>query len=386
MGKVNFARCVLGAALKVTVVAGTCSTYGANENITFSNQQNALVINKIFSPGKNVTNLQVVQYLNEVRWSESVLKTWEGMDLSNSSPKLADDTILEVIECFKSNPLTSVNLRNRIRFKPNTILQLAKKCGPKLFNLDISGCNQLTEKVLIEFAKRSENLKNVDLSGVAQTTDNIVSMLAQRNPLIENMNLDRCVEITGKGLEKLANVKNLNLESCIKLDNACLVEMANKCLSIQTLNLEGTQANDDAAIAVSKIPLLENLDLWGCPITDKAAQAISANSKNMKNCILGACDELTDDGVINLTKNTLIENLDLRCLQISNKAVKGLLNNGSHLQTLNLGCCYNVDDDIIPDVAKCSTLKSIWLSGTKITEKGEKLLREKRPDIKVNGK
>ena len=163
------------------------------------------------------------------------------------------------------------------------------------------------------------------------------------------------------GTEAFANVYSVDLRGTDANDEL-IVKLANLSL-LRELDLTGTRTTDVGVLAISRLPL-KTLWLQECPITDLSGSHLSKTTTlemlamNATNC--------SDDFIDNLGPLPELKDLGLRGTNI---AFNGVQNVGCmpKIESLRLYDT-SVNDNAIQQLANNQTLKFIGLSSTSVTD------------------
>ncbi|KAL9226764.1 hypothetical protein vseg_002537 [Gypsophila vaccaria] len=191
----------------------------------------------------------------------------------------------------RSMPLRSITLSNCPGLGDMTLAMLAKLC-PQLQHVNFTRLPAITDAgllSLIDSCDGGSGLVKVDLSGCINITDNVVVSLAK---------------VHGGTLEVL------NLYGCGKVTDASLAAIAHNCLVLNELDMSKCAVTDFgvASLAQSKSVSLQILGLSGCsmlsakclPFLVKLGQSLVG--LNLKNC-----------NTINSTVVDMLEGRLVRC-------------------------------------------------------------------------
>jgi hypothetical protein len=172
------------------------------------------------------------------------------------------------------------------------------------------------------------SLTELDLSGCDQVTDVSVSRLKKINGL-EILDLSFCNQISDASLVQLAeleNLRSLNLNWCYAVTDGGLSALA-KCSSLQSLSLWGCEEVTDLGVtALAKLPILRSLDLPEfASITDASLIMLSDKAQSLECLRLDHLTTITDDGIRQLGKMFSLSVLTIQsCPNITASAIKDL--------------------------------------------------------------
>ncbi len=131
---------------------------------------------------------------------------------------------------------------------------------PKLTNLDLSGCSEISDAGLIELSRQCTALKSLGICGTS-ITDAAVSAVARNCPDFQDLFADSA-DITDESIKLLAK----------------------HCAHLSNLDLDGTGITVASVLALARAPNLKILWVDGpnCIITDEALYALGRGCKNME--------------------------------------------------------------------------------------------------------
>jgi F-box/leucine-rich repeat protein 2/20 len=152
---------------------------------------------------------------------------------------------------------------------------LADGCSA-LTNLNLGGCDALTDGGIGAAAARLERLERFNLSGTA-AGDPAVAMVAQSCAALHSLNLTRCTGVTDDGAI-IAVVKcplaSLYLASCAAVGDMTLAAAGDFCATLRELHIAGC-----------------------AKVTDTGVRAIAAGCADLEVLQVDTCAGITDDGI-----------------------------------------------------------------------------------------
>jgi hypothetical protein len=221
---------------------------------------------------------------------------------------------------------------------------------PNIKELNLSGCNKLTDAALDQLP---EGLKSLDLSFV-KLSDVALDQLPEG---LKSLDLSFCVKLSDAVIGKLPQgLLSLSLNRC-NLTNAALQKLPK---GLQSLNLGGCKKLTDSDI--DQLPKgLKSLDLKGC--YDLTNEALGKLPEGLQSLYLSSCLNLTDDVMDKLPRGLKSLNLS-SCDNLTGSAMGKL---PQDLQFLNLKWCSNLTDEAIGKLPQ--SLLSLDLTGcNKLTD------------------
>lgn len=217
----------------------------------------------------------------------ALLDQFPNLEVLTAAYKLREKGLLHINNLKKLKELL-------LRFQPFTTSKILGSLveSHHLQVLDLEGCYQVTDEVVMKLSHNASKLRSLGLGGCHELTDKGISALS-RAPQLRKL--------------ILSNIKNITSNAIIAL----------KDLSLSTLNLYGCRNISETAImALANSPTLEELSLGGCPsiFFADATVSILANLPNLK--------------ILRLNNNYHFSNRGLY-----------LLRNSSSLKFLNIAHC-----------------------------------------------
>ncbi|XP_076033813.1 F-box and leucine-rich repeat protein 13-like [Oratosquilla oratoria] len=254
--------------------------------------------------------------------------------------RVPSNKVLDLVR--KSTFLVSLDIQSREDGK-EVLLQVAESCK-RLQYLSIKFCDGLTENVLRELVDNCKDLRFFNVEGTKMYD---------------------CVSC--RILSGFKQLRHLNLSHCLWLDDIGLVKIAQECVHLEYLNIDGiTDIRDEGVLQLTKhrCQTLTNLILDGENLTDVAYVSLGFCSK-LKELGITFCIEMTDNGLkgvaslrnlssLKLRKGTKLTSAGLASLFRGNK-MKGLTH-------LNLGECLQIENDTLESIASgCPLLTHLVL-------------------------
>ncbi|GMQ03118.1 hypothetical protein CsSME_00049048 [Camellia sinensis var. sinensis] len=194
--------------------------------------------------------------------------------------------------------LRSLSIRNCPGFGNFSLSMLGRLC-PQLQYVVLNGLNGITDEGLLPLIENCEaGLSKVNLSGCVNLTDKVVSVIAK---------------LHGFTLELL------NLDGCKYITDACLVSIAENCLLLSELDVSKSSITDCgiAALACADQLNLQILSLSGCSlISDKSLPYLVQLGQTLVGLNIQHCNALSSSIV-----DLLVERL-WRCDMLSGFGVQ----------------------------------------------------------------
>ncbi|XP_074287119.1 EIN3-binding F-box protein 1-like [Silene latifolia] len=193
-----------------------------------------------------------------------------------------------------STPLRSVTVRNCPGLGDMTLAMLAKLC-PHLQYVNFAGLPAITDAgllSLVESCDAGNGLVKVDLSGCINVTDDVIVSLAKTHGgTLEVLNLAGCGKVTDASLAAIANdclvLSELDISKCGISDLGITSLARSKQLSLQILALSGCSSVSDKCL-----PFLYKLGQSLMGLNLQNCNSISSSTIDMLVDRLVKCDIL----------------------------------------------------------------------------------------------
>lgn len=186
--------------------------------------------------------------------ASSSLEDFQLLDLSGCSAIVTDD-LLQLIGNNSSFHLKILSLRD-------------------CFRLTDAGLHWLTTAVAGGGGggggESCDSLTSLDLSGCDQITDRGVASLAFHLPHLEQLHLKGCTRVTSESIALLAHhcrdLKILNLQGCVRVDDVAIGHLTHHCALLEVINLQGCYRVTDASLfaIMHSCANLKSLDIRRC--------------------------------------------------------------------------------------------------------------------------
>lgn len=177
------------------------------------------------------------------------------------------------------NSLRSLSIRNCPGFGDSSLAFLGKLC-PQLQHVELSGLQRVTDTGFLPVLEGCEvGLVNVNLSGCVNLSDKVVSALTEAH---------------GWTLEVL------NLDGCRKITDASLVAISENCFLLSDLDVSKCAITNSgiAALASSNQLNLQVISLSGCSmISDKSVPALVKLGQTLLGLNLQHCNAISGSTV-----------------------------------------------------------------------------------------
>eukprot|EP00035_Acanthoeca_spectabilis_P015176 m.301281 g.301281 ORF g.301281 m.301281 type:complete len:866 (-) comp16305_c0_seq4:9550-12147(-) len=168
--------------------------------------------------------------------------------------------------------LRDVRLSDNQDLTDAAVISLTKSC-PLVTALDVSGCRELTDRVIVEgLAAREQGFVRLQLARCGQLSDVGIHALAVSGSRLRHLDIAFCDHVSDTGIASLARqcpeLRHLDMTCCIQLTAASVVVIGENCRRLRCLHVRGCPAMADVGLhAIAKgCPMLEQLNVWECTL------------------------------------------------------------------------------------------------------------------------
>ena len=289
---------------------------------------------------------------------------------------LNNDWFLQILEqcgsTLKSLTLENSNITDEILIKYKGTL-------PCLENLNMSDCNQLTNKGLLQILQLcGSTLRSLDIEGTNITGENL-SEYKGTLPCLEILNMSCCKKLTNKGLLQILQLIGSTLRSLdigftrITVENLSEYKGTLPCLE----NLGMTLCNRVTNKGLLQIlqlcgSTLRSLDISSTAITGENLSEFKGTLPYLENLDMSSCKQLTNKGLLQILQlcESALRSLDIGYTQITGENLSEYKGTLPCLENLNMSYCRQLTNTGLLQILQLcgSTLRSLNISGTNITE------------------
>eukprot|EP00949_MAST-11_sp_MAST-11-sp1_P004505 g4505.t1 len=281
------------------------------------------------------------------------------LDLTGD-PAISDVGILELTKgCPELEVIRMPRKSLQFKFTDVSLLTLSDR-AMGIIELDIAGCNFITDVGMDWLAAGCHGLQKLNMEGLFKISDAGLRCLGDGCGELRDLNIRGLKLVTDVGLRYLTHgckkLEKLVLADVFKLTDGMardfglegLQAMAQECHALTSLNLSNCfQVSSRVLRAIGKgCPSITSLRLAGCQAVDTSALAeIVRRTKGLKSLSLAGCMEI-----------------DSNALRIVGESCSGLT-------TVNLSGCRSLSDTAIQSLAKCcKSLRSANFSDCNLTD------------------
>ena len=242
---------------------------------------------------------------------------------------------------LRNSRLVSINLQG-LKVVNNSALKIIGQNCQRLEYLDVSWCQHIDSKGLIQIAQGCRNLRDLRAAEVRGFKDeDLLSEFFDRNTL-ERLILAHCTDLEDDGLEILLHGRNPEIDLL-------------------------------TGIPLTSARRLKHLDLSRCrSLTDKAVKCIAHTCPNLVGLSLSQCTTLTDDAVLDIVEHAKhLTHLDLEELDLTNHLLTNLVKSPivTKLTHLNVSFCENIGDTgMLPILKACISLQQLDMDNTRVSD------------------
>ena len=386
---------------------------GLNEIFSLPSLSSLIIRGSIeFTSGINVNivskQLQTLQLIRNRTlnndWFLQILEqcgsTLKSLTLENSN--ITDEILIKykgTLPC-----LENLNMNDCKHFTNKGLLQILQLCGstlrsldisrtnitgenlsdykgtlPCLENLNMSDCNQLTNKGLLQILQLcGSTLRSLDIEGTNITGENL-SEYKGTLPCLEILNMSCCKKLTNKGLLQILQLIGSTLRSLdigftrITVENLSEYKGTLPCLE----NLGMTLCNKVTNKGLLQIfqlcgSTLRSLDISSTAITGENLSEFKGTLPYLENLDMSSCKQLTNKGLLQILQlcESALRSLDIGYTQITGENLSDYKGTLPCLENLNMSYCRQLTNTGLLQILQLcgSTLRSLNISGTNITE------------------
>ena len=232
-------------------------------------------------------------------------------------------------------------------YNPATLTEIAQNC-PNLTMLNLADCVQLTDDVLANIGQRCQGLAFLDVSGCDRVTGKgIGALLRQGGRHLLCLGLSSIG--TGIGLDAAfsflfhaPNLRVLDLSYNDEVDDAVLLHIAQYCVGLEALNLNGCSNVHDRGIA-----------------------SIGCSNAALRKLRMQLCSQVTPAGFACLGRATRgLQVLDFSgCTSLDSQTLDTIVQRLGGLRSISVAGCSLLNDAAIVSLARhCKRLLSLDLS------------------------
>ncbi|KAK8582027.1 hypothetical protein V6N13_145015 [Hibiscus sabdariffa] len=187
----------------------------------------------------------------------------------------------------------------------NLELPPLSRCG-SLRSLSICNCPGFGDASLAALGKLCPQLQNVELHGLHGITDvGFLPLLESCEAGLVKVNLSGCLNLSDKVVCKMADshgwsLEMLNLDGCCKISDASLIAIAENCQLVSDLDVSKCAITDSgiAALAGSDLINLQILSVSGCSmISDKSLPLLGKLGQTLLGLNLQQCKAISSGAV-----------------------------------------------------------------------------------------
>ena len=163
------------------------------------------------------------------------------------------------------------------------VVELVQKCT-ELKDVDLSSTS-ITDAAIIAIADNCADLEDLAVNGCENITD--AALRVVRLPKLTNLDLEDCPDISDAGLIELSRqctaLKSLRI-SYASITDAAVSAVARNCPDIEVLDIDDTGVTVASVLAIARAPNLKSLNCYApnCILTDEALYALGRGCKKLE--------------------------------------------------------------------------------------------------------
>lgn len=330
----------------------------------------------------------LLTFLSETQSDHSLSTNINLQEFSRHSGHTITDKILQQIVIIQPY-IEKLDLNHCEEVTDVGVWYVAKNCSMTLQQLNLIGCNKITENGIRSLSLTCSKITRLDFTDCNFITDEVLTCIAGGGWKLKTLILKRCKNISDTGISRIAkvciNLELLNLEDCSnvgELSKSSLRDIGNNCKLLRYLNLNRCKrVTDDWMKAIAHgCQQLEKLYIEKYDdISGNTIKELCNHSSNLSLLSLKRCKNICDEDMLyfhNSVCNTSLANLTLSGSKLlTDGGISALCRSLSKsLYSLNINECNLITDlsilmiaNLCPniyhlDVSKCPKLTNETLS------------------------
>ncbi|XP_036374403.1 dynein regulatory complex subunit 6 [Megalops cyprinoides] len=299
----------------------------------------------------------------------------------NGMATLTDSCVLAVVS--RCSSLNAVSLLDAPHLSDSALRGIAEAC--KLRRIGVEGNNRITDAGWKAVCRSSPCLRHIHAVDCRGLTDVSMRAIGSLKSLI-SLNVADCVRVSDVGLRWLVDgpsgprIQELDLSSCVRVGDSSLMRIVQKCTSLKHLKLCYCDHLTDAGVEwLGGASSLISLDLSGTNIQDQSLTALG-NNPGLKRLNLSECLWITDIGVEKFCRQVRgLEHMDVsHCLSLSDQAIKALSFYCRTIISLRMAGCPKMTDLAVQYLMGAGLyLRELDVSGcVHLTDRSTRLLQK----------
>lgn len=312
--------------------------YGAEQQTICTTSKSSSIPSQISSTLSSVSLSSIISPLSESSRIDSIKeKLYNSLNNRGFDAiclfGATDDDIEDFIAKLPSDAYSRISVG---KFNNCSITDKGLELFLETFNsieeLELSGCNEISNLIELESAK---NLKRLILTDCINIADGFAQKLVPIMHQLDELTI-QAYHLTDNFLDYLCKNSNtghllrLELPNCKEITNQSLVEIADHFQQLEALSISGSTKIEDAAIGLlaEKFKNIKFLDLsWCSLITDEALECIACDlGETITELILDRNMNITDMGLDNLSTMSKLSLLHIRwCPRITDLGLESVM-------------------------------------------------------------
>jgi F-box and leucine-rich repeat protein GRR1 len=199
----------------------------------------------------------------------------------NSCSQLTDVSMLSVAQ--NSSHLLEIDLYDLPLLESESITALLTQCR-QLRELRLARCPLITDQAFLQLPSKAapfDALRILDLTDCQELTDKAIDKIVQTCPKLRNLILAKCRQLTDRAvwaITKLGrNLHYIHLGHCARITDASIIALAKSCTRIRYIDLACcSNLTDQSITQLANLPKLKRVGLVKCAaITDRSIHALA---------------------------------------------------------------------------------------------------------------
>ncbi|KAI4743967.1 ubiquitin ligase complex F-box protein, partial [Aureobasidium sp. EXF-8846] len=182
-----------------------------------------------------------------------------------------------------SSHLLEIDLYDLPLLESESITALLTQCR-QLRELRLARCPLITDQAFLQLPSKAapfDALRILDLTDCQELTDKAIDKIVQTCPKLRNLILAKCRQLTDRAvwaITKLGrNLHYIHLGHCARITDASIIALAKSCTRIRYIDLACcSNLTDQSITQLANLPKLKRVGLVKCAaITDRSIHALA---------------------------------------------------------------------------------------------------------------
>lgn len=286
--------------------------------------------------------------------------------------------------------LKVIKLNHCCALTDKALVALDEEIGRRLEELELVGCQKLTNVSIGRIVKFCPYLRKLNLKGVPMISNESAIPLANSCSSLEYLDLSaqmtsslpstdsQTPRVGSEGIFNIGkncfNLRTLLLDGCTRVDDESIIAIARGCTKLKVLSLKSCYRISNRSLVVigQNCILLEQLFLSSCKdIDDSGLIGLSYRCHQIVRIDLMGVSQITDNGIVHFAfKSSNLKNINLRdCYRLTDKSLIGLAAFCPFIEDIDMFAVDNLSDkSILALNDSCPQLRSMNVGGSEISD------------------